>query len=112
MKEEQPSIRRRPPAVADGSGHHLVEVFAYNTVNDVIRQARVVVLEQRGRFTLPSKFMDELRVDCHDWILERGATEAEQSVRARILDFLDRRQGHRLADDERKVQHSLRAARQ
>jgi len=109
--KEPPSIRRRPPAVADGSPHHLVEVFAYNTVNEVIRQARIVVLEQRGRFTLPLSFMDELRVECHDWILERGATEAVQSVRERILEFLNRRQGHRLAEDERKVQHSLRAAR-
>jgi hypothetical protein len=110
--KEPPSIRRRPPAVADGTAHHLVEVFAYNTVNDVIRQARVVVLEQRGRFTLPLSFMDELRVECHDWILERGASEAEQSVRARILDFLERRQGHRLAEDERKVQHSLKSVRE
>jgi len=112
VKDEQPSIRRRPPATADGSAHHLVEVFAYNAVNDVIRQARVVVLKQRGRFTLPPSFMDELRVDCHNWILERGASEAERSARERISDFLERRQSHRHAEDERKVQHSLMAARQ
>ncbi len=80
-----------------------MEIYAHNAVRGVIHRAREAVRAERGRFTLPSRFMDELIVDCGKWVLERGAEEAERCARNRILAFLDERERVKREEDERKV---------
>lgn len=109
-----PQKDRRPPHhnISGGGTHHLVDVFAHNAVREIIQNARLSVLEQRGRFTLPSEFMDRLTVDCGKCVLDHGAREAERVARQRINDFLDERNRFKHEDDERKVTLSLNGNRQ
>ncbi|MGQ9583094.1 MAG: hypothetical protein ACUVV6_06230 [Thermoplasmatota archaeon] len=80
-----------------------MEIYAHNAVKEVIHRARESVRVGRGRFTLPSRFMDELIVECGKWLLERGVEEAERCARDRIVAFLNERERLKREEDERKV---------
>jgi len=99
--------RKHRPDEADGHGGHLVDIYAHNAVREVIKEARVKLLEERGRFTLPSEFLDELYVECGKWVLEKGAEEAEKCARERIIEFLEMREKAKRDDEERKVRQRL-----
>jgi len=103
--------RRRLERESNGGAYHLVEIYAHNAVREVIQRAREAIRAERGKFTLPSRFMDELIVECGKWILERGAEEAERCARERIVAFLDERERLKREEDERKVRLRLPAGR-
>lgn len=109
-----PEKERRQPHhnISGGGTYHLVDVFAHNAVLEIIQNARLSVLEKRGRFTLPSEFMDRLMVDCGKCVLDRGAPEAERFARQHINDFLEERKRFKHEDDERKVKMSLNGNRE
>ena len=94
--------------ISGGGADHLVDVFSHNAVREIIQNARDSVLSQRGRFTLPSEFMDRLMVDCCRWVMDRGAPEAERCACGRITDFLDGQDKLKNEDNERKVKQSLK----
>ncbi|MEM4729078.1 MAG: hypothetical protein QXH42_04875 [Thermoplasmata archaeon] len=99
--------RRRLEGASNGGARHLVEIYAHNAVLEVIQRARDTVRAERGRFYLPSKFMDELILECEGWILERGAEEAERRARERMLAILTERERLKREEDERKVRLRL-----
>ncbi|MBM4248005.1 MAG: hypothetical protein FJ149_00925 [Euryarchaeota archaeon] len=107
MSEKERGSRPRP-LPTDGTPYHLVEIYAHNTIHELILKVRQDIAKERGRFTLPTDFIDHLEVDCGKWILEKGATEAERLARGRITAFLDERQRHKREEDERKAKLSLR----
>jgi hypothetical protein len=94
--------------ISGGGAVHLVDVYAHNAVREIIQNARIIISSERGRFTLPSGFMDRLVMDCGKWVLDNGATEAERAVRDRINGFLDERAKFKDQDNERKVNQSLK----
>ena len=107
MPEEERG--RRPRSLStDGTPYHLVEIYAHNTIQELIYKVRQDITKERGRFTLPASFLDRLEVDCGRWILEKGAEEAERCARERIAAFLDERLRLRNEEDERKAKLSLR----
>jgi len=93
--------------ISGGGTIHLVEIYAHNAVREIIRNARITISGERGRFVLPSEFVDRLVMECGRWVLDKGADEAERSVRGRINEFLDQRKRLKHEDDERKVRRSL-----
>lgn len=97
--------------ISGGGAGHLVDVYSHNAVREIIQNARVSVLEQRGRFTLPPEFMDRLMVDCGNWVLDRGAPEAEICACGRINDFLNEQDKLKNEDNERKVKQRLKGTR-
>jgi len=102
-----PEGRNVKPDADDGHGGHLVDIYAHNAVKEVIRDARDRVHEERGRFTLPSYFLDELAVECGKWILEKGAEVAGKCAHDRIIEFLNTMEKAKREDDERKVKARL-----
>jgi hypothetical protein len=90
-----PEGRMVKPDADDGHGGHLVDVYAHNAV------------EERGRFTLPSYFLDELAVECGKMILEKGAEVAERCAHDRIIEFLIKMEKAKHEDNERKVRARL-----
>jgi len=102
--------QRRPASrhgISGGGTMHLVDIYAQNAVREIIENARTVLSSERGRFILPSEFMDRLVVECGELVLANGPVEAERAVCGRIIEFLDRRNRLRHEDDERKVRRSL-----
>jgi hypothetical protein len=93
--------------VSGGRAVHLVDVYAHNAVHEIIQNARITISSERGRFTLPSMFMDRLMMDCEKWVLDNGAAEAERAACDRINRFLDERKRSNDQDNERKVRRSL-----
>jgi hypothetical protein len=105
------SDKQRPEPfhnISGGGTVHLVEVYSHNAVREIIQNARDSVTSQRGRFTLPSEFMDRLMVDCCKWVLDRGAPEAERCACGSITDFLNEQDDLKNEDNERKVKQSLK----
>ena len=102
-KERRPFFHN----ISGGGTAHLVDVYAHNAVLEIIQNARESVQEEKGRFNLPSEFIDRLTVECGRWVLDRGPSEAERRAAERIFDFLDERKRFRHQDDERKVKLSL-----
>jgi hypothetical protein len=102
-----PEGRKVKPDADDGHGGHLVDVYAHNDVKEVIKEARDKVHEERGRFTLPSYFLDELAVECGKMILEKGAEVAERCAHDRIIEFLIKMEKAKHEDNERKVRARL-----
>jgi hypothetical protein len=99
---------RRPSTLSNGTPYHLVEIYAHNTIHEMILKVRQDITKERGKFTLPSGFVDKLEVDCGKWILEKGAEEAERCARERIVSFLDERIRQKREEDERKAKLSLK----
>lgn len=93
--------------ISGGGAVHLVDVYAQNAVREIIQNARIIISNERGRFALPSDFVDHLVMDCERWVLANGPTDAERAVCGRINEFLDQRKRLKHADDERKVKKSL-----
>jgi hypothetical protein len=93
--------------ISGGGAVHLVDVYAQNAVREIIQNARIIISNERGRYTLPSEFVDQLVMDCERWVLANGPTEAERAVCGRITEFLDQRKRFKHEDDERKVKKSL-----
>ena len=93
--------------ISGGGAVHLVDVYANNAVREIIQNARITVSNERGRFTIPSGFMDRLVMECEKLVLANGPSEAEHAVCGRINEFLDQRKRLKHEDDERKVHQSL-----
>jgi hypothetical protein len=93
--------------ISGGGAVHLVDVYAQNAVREIIQNARITISNERGRFALPSDFVDHLVMDCEKWVLANGPTEAERAVCGCIKEFLDQCKRLRHEDDERKVKKSL-----
>ena len=105
--------KERLASLHDSSGGgavHLVDIYANNAVRGIIQNARITISNERGRFTIPSEFMDHLVMDCGKWVLDKGATEAERAVCDRINGFLNERKKFKDQDNERKVNQSLKGA--
>jgi hypothetical protein len=94
--------------ISGGGAVHLVDVYAHNAVREIIQNARITILNERGQFNLPSEFMDRLIVDCGGWAIDRGAQEAELRARKCINDYLDSRDHRKNEDNERKAKQSLK----
>jgi len=107
VPDEERDIRRSSPQ-SNGTPYHLVEIYAHNAIHEMILKVRKDIADVRGKFTLPSSFVDRLEVYCGKWILEKGAEAAERCARERIVTFLDERVRHRRDEDERKAKLSLK----
>jgi hypothetical protein len=107
MPDDERGIRR-PEKSTNGTPYHLVEIYAHNTIHEMMLKVRAEITAERGKFTLPSSFVDRLEVECGKWILEKGAVAAERCARERIVAFLDERQRLKNEEDERKAKRSLR----
>jgi len=103
MAEGDGSIRRKSENGSNGTPYHLVEIYAHNAIHEMLLKVRQEVRKERGKYTLPSSFLDRLEVECGTWILEKGAAGAERLSRGRIIDFLDERKRFKREEDERKV---------
>ncbi len=99
---------RRPGPSTNGTPYHLVEIYAHNTIHEMILEVRQDITKERGKFTLPAGFVDRLEVDFGRWILEKGAEEAERCAREMIVGFLDERLRRKNEEDERKAKLSLK----
>jgi hypothetical protein len=99
---------RRPEQSTNGTPYHLVEIYAHNAIHEMILRVRQDLTKERGKFTLPTSFVDRLEVDCGKWMLENGAEEAERRAREHITAFLDERIRRKNEEDERKAKLSLR----
>jgi hypothetical protein len=104
-----PEIRKRRPAKpeADGGVDHLMDIYAHNTVKEIIKKARDVLESGGGPVVLPRHFLDRLIVDCEKWILDEGDVRAEALCRESIAAFLSEMERFKREDDERKVRSRM-----
>jgi len=97
-----------PPLLdPEGGNAHHAEVLAVNTLKQIIAEAKTLVIEEVGWFTVPAEVMDRLIIKCEKVLLNYGEEEALEVMKAELKDFLKRLTDYKERDDERKVKASL-----